>query len=392
LGAIGDVVFFANNTTTGGNKLFSITESLVITQLSNHTNNQTTSDSIALITPVDNRDTIQSTSTLFFNSNLYFTALNSSGTGFRKLFRVNGSGTIVQVTNTNGNQAVADMATASVTVFNGALYSVQNNASNVIKLFKITSADVVTQIGDHRNAAATSDAIVLRRATTNFMYYVANNSTGFLKTYRINTSDTPAQILNLANNQGASDSYNTTTQGFAAFNECFYFYGGSPTRLYKVNDAGTTYINVGSPFVEKNLGGSGDSNQATMGVVGSRLFISMIGLDGAMGLFYITTSSDTLVRADQTNPITTIQSHQFDTSFTASGRDFICMTGVTEGMFARAFYEVLSGGRLRQLAANNTGTFTLVAGVKGHVSGSDIWFPITGFYNGLNVIVKMTLS
>jgi len=389
LGAIGDVVFFRGDVGGGVLKLYSVTEALVITLLSNTRNNVASSDNIAQILPIHNRDTILSNNgSLTLNNNIYFQANNANGVA--KMFRVNGSGTIVQVTNTTGNQTTADFSTTQVIVFNGAIFSVQNNASAVTKLFKITTADVVTQIGDHRNSSVTTDNITLRRANANFMYYTANNLNGVLKLFRVNTSDVPAMVVNMTGNQATSDSYNSVANGQAIFNGSYYFFASTDSttnlaKLYKVDDAGTI-SNIGAPFVKSNSTAFTIDNNALMQAAGSILLLLMGHAEGTM-LYYIT-SSDVITRADQTFPYSSYSFLSFDTSFVLNSRTFVQMVSMID-TGARALFEVLpTTFRLRQLI--NTGLLAATNGVNAAVVGNTVYSVFGGIsYLG---VAKMTVS
>jgi hypothetical protein len=404
LGTIGDTVFFLANNTSAGQKLFSITESLTLTQVSNIRNAQLTTDAIQAVIPTANLDTLQEgTGCLLFNSNLYFTATNA--TNGVKMFRVDAAGTIVQVTNTRGNQATSDTTAASAIVFNGAIFAVLNNANGVGKLYKITSADVVTAIGDTRNNSAASDVITLRRATTNFLYYTAQNSSSQIKLYRVNTSDVPAQIGNLQNTQATAESYSGSNTTFAVFNDKLYFFatyavagvtnaGGQ--KLFMLDDAGTL-SNIASPLA-KDLDIPTTDSSATMIVAGSVLFISMVGASSTPILFYITTSSSTLVRATQpTVPTSAVGCWNIFCSFTFGGRIFVQATAMVDPSKSAVFEVLPTTFVLRQITAgafqsNAPISLTSVNSAKGHISGSNMWFVYLAYTGGITFVCKMTLS
>jgi hypothetical protein len=393
LGAISDTVFFLSNNTSAVLKMYSVNESLTVTQVSNHTNNNATADTFLVLPPVRTAsgaaiENFEGT-TFKFNSCLYYYANNING--FRKLYKVNGSGTITQVSNTRGNQSQHDVTSAAASVeFNGALWTVMGNAGGFEKLFKINTSDVITAVGDTRNSAAASDNAAIRGATTNFLYYISSNSSNLSKGYRVDTSDVPLQIINFSGVQTTADSVGNN---FAIFNNCYYFFGRvgvalATYKVYKVDDAGATLINVAAPLTKDGLGAV--TENPAFQPAGSVLFFSTFGADNTSMLFYIT-ASDVVTRSNFINII----GQTFGGAVTFGGRTFVLMTPRTDPTGLRALYEVLpTTFNLRQVAPvshTNAGSgdqFTM----SGHISGSNYWVPMLWGGNSLTFVVKVALT
>jgi hypothetical protein len=409
--SIGDVVFFTAIGASLAQKLYSMTEAGVWTTVSNFAAGGDTLNPIIQSQNGSFGTSLNSgNGILKFNNNLYFTGVKTGGG--TKVFRVDGSGTITQVTNTTGSQASSDTAGPNAILFNGAIYIGLNNSSAVMKLFKITSADVVTQIGDHRNLATSSDNIVFRGATTNFLYYSALNTNSVTKLYRINTSDVPSAAVSMEN-----ATTNDNISAWAVFNSCLYFMATYSTstvgpKMFKIDDSGTA-TNIASPAF-------GDQNRTDtaftpgMQAAGSVLLFNMSSAERVPLLFYITTASDTVKRFDQLTPSSGgYQSVLFGGSFTLNGRTFVQMTINVAGANtnSRTLYEVTATPSLRQLVdykmtnsiqntfwQTGTPSGTSTPFLKAAISSSTvIYFAAMGMntnfsFNSQLYVCKMTLS
>jgi hypothetical protein len=404
LGVVSDVVFFTANNSSGVSKLYFVTEALVVTQAGNTSGNATISDLPATIPWVDTSFALRNNSTIVFNNFLYYSANNSSTV--RKIFKVSSAGVVTQVSNTAGSQGTADYSSGSIAaVWNGAIYiTLARGAAGISKLCKISTADVITQIGDTRNASATSDGASIKRVTTNFLYYTSANSSGFSKLYRINTSDTPAAVVNFNNNAGVSDVYGTgSNHQMASFNECLYFVGRTinttTDKIYKVDDAGTV-SNIASPLFRDGLVEVSSVWNFILQSTGNALFFGHWGADGMMTLFYVT-SSDVVTRANVVaiNLYDNLPFVGFNGTgpglgaFTANGRTFLGTWALVENSNTSTSvttYEVLPTTFNLRCISQCSWTNGAQWVYTGHTTGSICYLPFAAS-NGHSFPVKLSL-
>jgi hypothetical protein len=104
------------------------------------------------------------------------------GGSLTKLYKINSSDTITQISNTfSGN---SDNPTFPVE-HKGALYFSSNIANNISKLFYVTKSGLVKQVSDIRGSGS-SDAGALQFSLGESLFFMANKSSAaFLQLHRI---------------------------------------------------------------------------------------------------------------------------------------------------------------------------------------------------------------
>jgi len=168
---------------------------------------------------------------IVFSGHLYF---SSSSSLIDKLYKVNTSDVITQVSNTNTSFEGSDVI-ASPIVYNNNLYFVANNSSSHQKMYRIDSEDQVTATTNINTSVG--DNIGFPIIFNNNLYFSASNSDGFNRLYRLNTSNTLAQITNIR--PAATDNISNSR---AIFNNHLYFgalNGSGVSKLHRINTSET---------------------------------------------------------------------------------------------------------------------------------------------------------
>jgi hypothetical protein len=142
-----NLYFIANNAVGNGiYKIFACSTSNVVTQVSNTTNSNYGSDFYQ--TNAYTLDIFGEKPLLVaFNSAIYFAANNSND--MSKLYKLTNTTTITQISNLTGSQSVTDAIYSGMFVFNSQLFFVgspfvRGNGTPVVKTYSLSTSDVIS--------------------------------------------------------------------------------------------------------------------------------------------------------------------------------------------------------------------------------------------------------
>lgn len=313
--------------TTSQSKMFKIDSTNTVTQISNLRNNQANPDTIINFGLPPPGETTPTTAPVIFNGFYYFSGLNSNGV--TKVFKLSTSDVIAQITNSRNDQTQAD-APSSAVIFNGAIYCILNGTGGAAaaKLHKISTADVVTQISNTRNNNALSDSITIMGYDSNYLYFLAQNANGVSKMFKCSTGDVVTQITNFTGNQASNDSI-TATIG-CAFNNFFYFSAAPPltnvgNKLYKVDASTDTFTQI-SNIVGSNYSGDGlNISSSFIKALSDGIYLTATSPLGATKLFRVDTS-DVITQAATFNGFSSNENFS-NNIFEISGNKYIFSSG-----------------------------------------------------------------
>lgn len=233
-------LYFAGINSAGLSKLFKINTSGVITQVSN------------IFTSPSTSGNDEPKYLTLFNNQLYFVAGYNGQFGSdynTKIYRLNSLGSISQVSNVRDfNNDIP----RELTVFNGELYFTAEPASLVKKLYKVTAAGVVTRVSNTSGVAGNSDEISALTVFNGNLHFGAMNSAGRFKAHRI----TPGQVITQVADTNSLGNDLSSPQ-FVEFNNDLYFASQDSNykmKLYKLTTSGAV-IQV------TNINGSANNDQ-----------------------------------------------------------------------------------------------------------------------------------
>ena len=155
---------------------------------------------------------------VIFNSNLYFFAFNSNTAS--KLFQCTTSDVITQMSNTTGSQTSSDSITAgydwsSLIVFNNYLYFAANNSygppaqSMCSKLYKIDTSNNITQVANLSGIQSVDDGLTNNVAfVCNSVFYFSGTSLyGATRLYSIDTSNNLTTAISNVDSQSYPSAF-----------------------------------------------------------------------------------------------------------------------------------------------------------------------------------------
>lgn len=224
-------LYFSSTNSLGRSKLFKITASDQVIQISNTAGNQNTHDNMWF-------------NLVEFNNKLYFSSANSSNQP--KLFSVDTNGNVTQETNTSGNQATQDNI-GDIVVCNDEMYFSAHNLNNQSKLFKIDSDNNITQLSNTMNDQNVSDQIQRITCFSNEVYFHSETSLG-LKNFKVNNAGVISQVSDT--NPSGSDGMNK----HFVHGQYLYFVSNTPDPLFKLHRVDSSGV------VEKVANVSGNVN------------------------------------------------------------------------------------------------------------------------------------
>lgn len=203
------VYFIAVSDNSGLNTKLYSTDGVTITQVSNTRNNQAAWDyTNAGLYKAQNQPIVS-------NNQLLIRLINSNG--FSKLYGVDTSGNLTQVSNTKNNNSVSDNV-HFLTEYNGnAYFTAANSTGNFRKIYKYDGS-IITQISNTTsNNGATDGVYMFPIATSNGLFFWANNSSAAVKLFKYDGTSV-SQISNIISDQSMNDSAAVSSKVFAQIN------------------------------------------------------------------------------------------------------------------------------------------------------------------------------